>query len=90
MPSSGRANGSKLDKLPTLELLDVSRDRILEWWDRSYSHSEVKKGRFFQEAECALPLITGNSDIKSVFSGLEVQRTRLKQLQQLQDWNGIK
>ena len=88
MPSSNRANGSKLDKLPTLELLDASKDRIMNWWERSCSHSEIQKSRFFQEAECTLPLITV-TNIETVFSGLEFQRTRLKQLQQLKDWQGI-
>jgi len=86
MPSSNKANGSKLDKLPTLELLEKSKECIINWWGQSYTNAQ--EARFFQEAECALPL-TSNLDIESVFSGLEVQRTRLKQLQQLQDWKGI-
>ena len=38
-------------------------------------------------------IIAGGRDYQldeSVYSGLEVQRTRLKQLQQLQDWTGLK
>ena len=89
MPSSEKANRSKLDKLPTLGLLDVSKNRIMEWWQHSFSHSEIQKSRFFHEVECTLPLISEDAKIESVFSAVEIQRTRLKQLQQLQDWHGI-
>ena len=84
MPSSITANGSKSDKLPTLELLEKSKECIINWWEQSYS--DTQQARFFHEAECALPLI---SDIGSVFLGIEIQRTRLKQMQQLQDWSGL-
>lgn len=88
MPSSNKANGSKLDKLPTLELLEKSKECIINWWGQSYTGAQ--EARFFQEAECALPLTISDLSADSVFSGLEVQRTRLKQLQQLQDWSGLK
>jgi len=88
LPSSVRANGSKTDKLPTLELLDNSKERIIHWWEQSYLKSDSHKLKFHQQAECSLPLINDTSDIETIYSSLEYQRTRLKQLLQLQDWNG--
>jgi len=88
LPSSEKANGKKSDKLPTLELLDDSKERIINWWGQSYLESDLLKHRFHQQAECSLPLIDESSDLETIYSGMEYQRTRLKQLLQLQDWNG--
>ena len=90
LPSSVKANGSKSDKLPTSELLSESEDRILNWWDSAYSSNEINKYRFYEQAECALPILGDSFDLHNIFSGLEIQRTRLKQLLQLQEWSGIK
>jgi hypothetical protein len=89
MPSSNNANGSKLDKLPTTDLLNKSKDRIINWWSEINSYNTIQRDRFFLEAECSLPLTTRNCSVEDVFSGLEIQRSRLKQLQQIQDWPGL-
>jgi SAM-dependent methyltransferase len=89
MPSSKKANSSKSDKLPTLERFEKSKNFIMDWWQSAYIDDSQKKVRFYQEAECGLPIIEANNNIEFIFSALEIQRTRLKQLQQLQDWGGI-
>jgi len=79
-----------MDILPTLELLDDSKEKIIDWWEQSYLKHDIFKLKFHQQAECSLPIVTGASDTETIYSGIEYQRTRLKQLQQLQDWTGLK
>jgi len=90
MPAHPNVNNRKSDKLPSAFLLDRAKDLIMEWWNEAYSPSSLFD-RFVTEAKASLPIITKfNSEehFKTVFSGVQNQRIRLKAYQQLAEWNG--
>lgn len=57
MPATRQVNGSKSDKLVTLDALRRSEDRIAEWWRTAYRTStEFTARQFEQEAQASLPV----------------------------------
>jgi hypothetical protein len=79
----------KRNKLPGTELLRSARDRIEEWWDKGYLHSDnsVLAERFFTEANATLPMIECvHPCLADVFAALNLQQIRLKQDQQIPEW----
>ena len=90
MPTKSQANASKSNKIPSSELLERSKNFILDWWDTAYN-SEFYKERFITEANAALPRIGdfSNGFHNRVYFGLQNQRIRLKIDQQLEEWDGI-
>lgn len=84
LPTKTAINAAKSDKLPTRERLMHSKDYILDWWQRAWQDNSRE---FFTQANLALPdLAPANTNFEDVFAALTVQRDRIKQLQQLQDW----
>ncbi len=88
LPADARVNSTKSNRLPTAEMLERAKDRILEWWDIGYAAPGYSE-RFMTEANASLPVIDhfdlGN-DLERVFSGVRNQRVRLKRFQQLAVW----
>lgn len=89
LPSDEATNNAKRDKLPSAQTLKQSKSRMQEWWSMAWlGESGVEeKQRFFAEANLALPgLPYKNESIDDVFEALDLQRGRLRDLQQLKEW----
>ena len=91
LPAHPKVNNSKSDKIPSAELLDRARERIVDWWSDAYGAAPYHE-RFAQEAVAALPGVRGASQaasIESVWTGVRCQRLRLRSDQQLLQWSGL-
>ena len=92
MPTHRTVNQrEKRDRLPTDRLLRAAQDRILEWWSVGYRENPNRAlaERFALEASVSLPgLAAGNADLDGYYSAVNLQRLRLKQNQQVPEWNG--
>lgn len=89
LPSDVKVNNDKRDKLPSAQTLKQSKERMQEWWSMAWLGESAKEesSRFFAEANLALPgLSYNNESIDDVFEALELQRGRLRDLQQLKEW----
>lgn len=87
-PTRAEINQKKSDRLPSASLLASSQERILGWWEISYTQ-QTEKERFFEEAQIALPLLfQKDAAFPVVFEALQLQRLRLRQHQQLAEWEG--
>jgi SAM-dependent methyltransferase len=85
LPTNSDINNQKSDRLPTEHKLKNSKERIQHWWQEAWLGNNQQ--RFFAEANIALPgLSSGNSSIDDLFEALVVQRSRLKEMQQLNEW----
>ncbi len=81
----------KRDRLPSDALLKAAQDRIARWWEDAYlkSGNPVLAERFRIEALASLPTVRGEGfQLDDVFSGLVIQRLRLKHNQQVPEWGG--
>lgn len=89
LPTDSKVNNQKSDKLPTeLKLLNA-KSRITDWWKEAWLKSEdaALSQRFFAEANIALPgLDSSNTSVDDLFEALVMQRGRLREMQQLQEW----
>ena len=88
MPATRQANRDKRDRLPAAGLLSDAHDRIIDWWESTYLNSRYRE-QFIIEAEAALPMVKDASRPHAVFEGLQHQRRRLKQNQQIAEWMGL-
>ncbi len=88
MPATRRANREKRDRLPAAGLLSDAHDRIIDWWTSTYLNTR-HRDQFIIEAEAALPMVPDASHPQAVFEGLQHQRRRLKQNQQIAEWMGL-
>jgi CRISPR/Cas system Type II protein with McrA/HNH and RuvC-like nuclease domain len=88
LPTDSTVNNQKSDRLPTEYKLKEAKERIKNWWQEALLGSiDDKHQRFFAEANIALPgLNSDNSSTDDLFEALIVQRSRLKEMQQLIDW----
>lgn len=87
LPSNSKVNSQKSDNLPTALKLKQARSRITDWWQQAWLDDELQQSRFFAEANLALPgLSTANTSVDDLFEALELQRGRLKEMQQLREW----
>lgn len=81
----------KRDRIPGDAILRGAHDRIQEWWQGAYldAGNPVLPERFRIEAKASLPIV-GVTDFQldDVFSGLVIQRLRLKHDQQVPEWLG--
>lgn len=85
LPSDRDINNQKSDKLPTEAKLLNAKFRITEWWKEAWLDTKAK--RFFAEANIALPgLDSSNNSLDDVFEALVIQRSRLREMQQLKEW----
>jgi hypothetical protein len=89
LPSDVKVNNEKRDNLPSVQTLKQSKSRMQEWWSMAWldDSGPEEKQRFFAEANLALPgLLYNNESIDDVFEALDMQRGRLRDLQQLNEW----
>ncbi|NQZ93555.1 MAG: methyltransferase domain-containing protein [Moritella sp.] len=87
LPSDSKVNGQKSDSLPTAKKLKDAKFRITDWWQQAWTDDDTQSTRFFAEANIALPGLTiNNTSIDDLFEALELQRGRLKEMQQLREW----
>jgi SAM-dependent methyltransferase len=89
VPSDSKVNNEKRDRLPSEKTLNEAKERMQQWWSMAWlAESGVEeKQRFFAEANLALPgLAYNNESIDDVFEALDLQRGRLRDLQQLKEW----
>jgi SAM-dependent methyltransferases len=84
LPAKTAVNSQKSDKLPSRIKLSKSKDLILHWWQQAW---EDNKPEFFTQARFALPSLTTNrASFDDVFDAMSLQRDRIKDFQQLEDW----
>ncbi len=92
MPAHRAVNQrEKRDRLPTDRLLRAAQDRILQWWNDAYRENPNRAlaERFALEASVSLPGVAhADADLDSYYSAVNLQRLRLKQNQQVPEWNG--
>ncbi len=86
MPARGNINLSKSDRLPSSSAMADARDRMLEWWQHAWVQSP-REERFFMEARYSLPGLEDDTPrLEDIFIAAQHQRARLKQDQQLIEW----
>ena len=86
MPARGNINLSKSDRLPSSGAMADARDRMLEWWQHAWVQSP-QEDRFFMEARYSLPGLEDDTPrLEDIFIAAQHQRARLKQDQQLIEW----
>lgn len=84
LPSTVAANSNKSDKLPTSNKILDCRDLIVHWWMQAWQDNKTE---FFTQANLALPnLRPDNISFDDAFEAFSLQRDRIKDLQQLDDW----
>ncbi|MGY0714692.1 methyltransferase domain-containing protein [Azospirillum argentinense] len=93
LPAAARVNRhEKRDRLVSADLLDRSRERIADWWERAYvRRSPLLAARFEREAQASLPLDVEphrGVDIGAVLDALSAKRLMLRVTQQLPEWLG--
>jgi SAM-dependent methyltransferase len=89
LPASPRVNQHlKRDRLPSAATLSAAREKIIEWWETAWLSDEALRARYEREAAAALPIASGASS-DDVFAALEWRRLRLRQDQQVQEWEGL-
>ena len=94
MPTNRVVNQKqKRDKLVTAEMLEKSRERMLEWWHGAYvDNRDYALGeRFYSEARAALPVGELGADDRQeagglVYQGIAFKRAALKKNLGLGDW----
>lgn len=89
VPSDEKVNNTKRDRLPSEQKLIGAKARMQDWWAMAWlaEDSATQKQRFFAEANIALPGLTPQNDsIDDLFEAILLQRARLKDMQQLNEW----
>lgn len=88
LPSSRPVNQtSKRERLPSAAAMASAKPLVLDWWQRSWHADDAMSQRFDREAQAVLPVSTMPS-LEEVFTGLEWRRLRLRQDQQISEWQG--
>ncbi len=86
LPARDNVNLRKSDRLPSSNAMADARDRMLEWWRHAWVQSP-QEDRFFMEARYSLPgLEVDTPRLEDIFTAAQHQRARLKQDQQLIEW----
>jgi hypothetical protein len=86
LPVRAQTNSNKSSRLPSAEVVQSARERLLSWWDTAYVQAS-RSERFFEEASTSLPIFRRDiSDVEDVLDGLSRQRIRLKTDQQIEEW----
>lgn len=90
LPTHKDVNHQKGARLPTARQFLDAEGRILAWWENGYAESndEVIEQRFYREASATLPAIFDDHtpDLEVIFSAANIRRIRLKQDQQIPEW----
>lgn len=94
MPSARAINqNQKSDKLISSATLQKAGDRIIDWWNNAYLHSDelglALGDRFNSEAKVSLPISNEDSvpAPEQVLEGMLIKRVALKRDLQIPDWN---
>jgi len=87
LPTLANVNIRKRDRLPSAIALAKAHDRIVHWWDVGYRVDAQLAERFTNEVISTLPFVNDAQDLSSVFDGVTLIRTHLKQDQQLPEWS---
>ncbi|KAB0304454.1 methyltransferase domain-containing protein [Vibrio fortis] len=88
LPTTTSENLKKSDKVPTTEKLHKSKQRILDWWQLAWDHSELSKQRFFSEAALSLPNIPAQCrDFEEVFDAMGLQVRGVKSRLLINEWS---
>lgn len=84
LPTKTQINTKKSDKLPSSTRLQDSRQIITDWWQQGWADNTDE---FFIQANLALPnLPDSNRSFDDVFEAFTMQRDRIKDFQQLEEW----
>ena len=84
LPTKKQINANKSDKLPSALRMFNSKEDIQHWWQQAWSHSTEE---FFIQANLSLPnLKASNRSFSDVFEAMTMQRDRIKDFQQLEEW----
>lgn len=84
LPTKTQINTKKSDKLPSSARLQHSRQIITDWWQQGWADNADE---FFIQANLALPnLPDSNRSFDDVFEAFTMQRDRIKDFQQLEEW----
>ncbi len=84
LPTSETINSKKSARLPGHNRLLSQKTAIIEWWTLAWSN---KIDKFFSQAKLSLPgLMTGECSFERVFDAMLVQRARILEIQQLEEW----
>ncbi len=94
LPTDAKANGEKSDRLPTAKRMKYAKEPISNWWQSAWlddNQNVIEQSnmtrQFFAQANIALPgLNSDNTSIDDLFEAMELQRSRLKEMQQLREW----
>ena len=86
LPTNPTINRKKSDMLPSAEMLDISSDRIVEWWNRAWFENEIVEKRFYIEAKASLPLFSESLDLENIFDGLQKKRLAIRADHQIDEW----
>ena len=88
-PCHSQANTKKSDRMPSAELLLDARDRIWEWWDQAFRDSFYVH-QFESQARSSLPMANDEAllDNQAIFNAMQTQRVKLKDFQQIREWQG--
>jgi len=93
LPTDAKANGEKSDRLPTAQRMNNAKESISDWWQSAWLDNQIPSEnchisrQFFAQANIALPgLSSNNTSIDDLFEAMELQRGRLKEMQQLREW----
>ncbi|MEP0915078.1 methyltransferase domain-containing protein [Leptolyngbya sp. GB1-A1] len=94
MPADRKVNQhQKRDRLPGAEILRSAQERVQSWWDEAYlqAPNPLLPTRFTSEARASLPGVLNEADLLTLddlFTGVMMQRVRLKHDQQVPEWLG--
>lgn len=84
LPTKTQINTKKADKLPSSTRLQHSRQIITDWWQQGWTENADE---FFIQANLALPnLPDSNRSFDDVFEAFTMQRDRIRDFQQLEEW----
>ena len=84
LPAKESINASKSDKLPSSLKLTESKEIIIDWWEKAW---DTNDDEFFTQANLSLPLLNlNNKSYADIFEAMMFQRTRIREIQQLQEW----
>ena len=87
LPASRTVNQRlKRDRLPSAAALSSARSAILDWWEGAWLEEPALSVRFRREVAAALP-VGAEASSDDVFDGLSWRRLRLRQDQQIEEWN---
>jgi hypothetical protein len=81
-------------KIVSSEMLRSSRELIIGWWQQGYlsDAGSILPTQFWREARGTLPLLGSRDEeeagIDDLFSAIDLQRMRLRNDQQLNEWDG--